>query len=250
MIDVLTILIIVLAGLIRGAFGFGDALLAMPLLALIVPPTTAAPTVALAALLISVVILVREWRHIEFASTAVLTVSGLVAIPFGVQFLQSGDDRIVKAILGIVVAGFAVWSLWRPDRFSLKTDRTAPLFGILAGLLGGAYNTSGPPLVIYGTLRRWTPQQFRASLQGYCLLASVWTLTWHRAEGLLTQGILHQFAIAAPFIVLATVIGQRLTRDVAAERFIRWIFVALVLVGTWLLLSCLPLFAADTTGPA
>ncbi|MCP4507129.1 MAG: sulfite exporter TauE/SafE family protein, partial [Fuerstiella sp.] len=105
MIEVLTILIIVLAGLIRGAFGFGDALVAMPLLALIVPPTTAAPTVALAALLISIVILVREWRHIEFTSTAVLTVSGLVAIPFGVQFLQSGDDRIVKAILGIVVAG-------------------------------------------------------------------------------------------------------------------------------------------------
>ncbi|HIE97039.1 MAG: sulfite exporter TauE/SafE family protein [Fuerstiella sp.] len=250
MIEVLTILIIVLAGLIRGAFGFGDALVAMPLLALIVPTTTAAPTVALAALLISIVILVREWRYIEFTSTTVLTVSGLVAIPFGVQFLQNGDDRIVKAMLGIVVAGFAVWSLWRPHRFSLKTDRSAPLFGILAGLLGGAYNTSGPPLVIYGTLRRWTPQQFRASLQGYCLLASVWTLTWHRAEGLLTHSILRQFCIAAPFIVLATVIGQRLTRDVANERFIRWIFVALVLVGTWLLLSSLPLFAADTTGPA
>ena len=245
--EVLTMLIIVLAGFVRGAFGFGDALVAMPLLALIVPPTTAAPLVALAALLISAVILVREWRHIEFTSTTVLTVSGLVAIPFGVRFLQTGDDRIVKAILGSVVAGFAVWSLWRPDRFSLKTDLSAPLFGILAGLLGGAYNTSGPPLVIYGTLRRWTPQQFRASLQGYCLLGSVWTLTWHSANGLITQSIIHHFCIAAPFIVLATIIGQRLTRDIATARFIRWVFIALILVGTWLLLSCLPLFAVDNT---
>jgi uncharacterized protein len=237
--EVLAIMSIVLAGFVRGAFGFGDALIAMPLLALIVPPTTAAPLVALAALLISIVILVREWRHIEFTSTTVLTVSGLIAIPFGVKFLQTGDDRILKAILGTVVVGFSAWSLWHPHRFILKTDRSAPLFGILAGLLGGAYNTSGPSLVIYGTLRRWSTQQFRASLQGYCLLGSVWTLTWHGAEGLLTNSILRQFLVASPFIILATVIGQRLTRDVATERFTRWVFMALILIGTWLLLSCL-----------
>jgi uncharacterized protein len=246
--ELLAILTIVLAGFVRGAFGFGDALIAMPLLALIVPATTAAPLVALAALLISMVILIREWRHIEFRSTTVLTISGLIAIPFGVKFLQVGDDRILKAILGSVVAGFATWSLWRPGHFTLKTDRSAPLFGILAGLLGGAYNTSGPPLVIYGTLRRWTPQQFRASLQGYCLLGSVWTLTWHSAEGLLTRNVLYQFVVASPFIVIATIVGQRLTRDVETERFIRCIYIALALIGTWLLLSCLPLMTVAEPG--
>ena len=240
MTEVLAILTIILAGFVRGAIGFGEALIAMPLLGLIIPLETAAPLVAMAALLISTVILLREWRHVEFTSTTVLTIFGLLAIPFGVKFLHIGDDRILKAILGTAVAGFAAWSLWRPNRFALKTDRTAPLFGIMAGLLGGAYNTAGPPLVIYGTLRRWTPQQFRASLQGYCLLGSVWTLTWHRADGHLTYGILRHFGIAAPFIVLATVIGQRLTRDIATERFTRWVFLALILIGFCLLLSALP----------
>lgn len=246
--ELLAVLTIVLAGFVRGAFGFGDALIAMPLLALIVPPTTAAPLVTLAALLISMVILIREWRHIEFTSTTVLTISGLLAIPFGVNFLQVGDDCLLKASLGSVVAGFAIWSLRRPSHFRLSSDRSAPLFGILAGLLGGAYNTSGPPLVIYGSLRRWTPQQFRASLQGYCLLGSVWTLTWHRAEGLLTQSILYQFVMASPFIVIATIFGQRLTRGVDTERFTRWVFMALTLIGTWLLLSCLPLTPFTATG--
>jgi hypothetical protein len=31
---------------------------------------------------------------------------------------------------------------------------------------------NGPPLVIYGALRRWTPERFRATLQGYFLPAS------------------------------------------------------------------------------
>jgi uncharacterized membrane protein YfcA len=246
MTDLLAIITIILAGFVRGALGFGDALIAMPLLVLIVPSTTAAPLVALAALLISMLILMREWRHIEFTSTTVLTIFGMIAIPFGVKFLQVGDDRILRALLGSVVAGFSIWSLCRPGRFTLKTDRSAPLFGILAGLLGGAYNTSGPPLVIYGTLRRWTPQQFRASLQGYCLLGSVWTLAWHSTEGLLTWNVFYQFAVASPFIIIATIIGQRLTRDVTTERFTRWIFMALILIGTWLLLSCLtPLSVAE-----
>ena len=32
---------------------------------------------------------------------------------------------------------------------------------------------NGPPLVVYGVLRRWQPAQFRATLQGYFLIASV-----------------------------------------------------------------------------
>ncbi len=32
---------------------------------------------------------------------------------------------------------------------------------------------NGPPLVVYGGMRRWSPQHFRATLQGYFLPASV-----------------------------------------------------------------------------
>jgi len=38
--------------------------------------------------------------------------------------------------------------------------------------IGGAYGMNGPPLVAYGSLRRWTPpERFRATLQGYFLPA-------------------------------------------------------------------------------
>jgi hypothetical protein len=32
---------------------------------------------------------------------------------------------------------------------------------------------NGPPLAIYGALRGWSTQQFRATLQGYFLVASM-----------------------------------------------------------------------------
>ena len=45
--------------------------------------------------------------------------------------------------------------------------------GFCAGVLGGAYGMNGPPLVIYGAMRRWSAQHFRATLQGYFLPASI-----------------------------------------------------------------------------
>ena len=43
----------------------------------------------------------------------------------------------------------------------------AYLFGFVAGVLGAAYNTSGVVITIYATLRDWSPDRFRSTLQSY-----------------------------------------------------------------------------------
>ena len=231
--------VLIAAGFVRGAVGFGDALLAMPLLALLIPVQSAAPLVAMTGLLIAIVILFKEWRHIEFQTTLVLTTCGLLAIPVGVWILKFGNESIVKPILACVVIVYSIWSLWRPTSLELKSDKLAPVFGIAAGLLGGAYNTSGPPLVIYGTLRRWPQQQLRAMLQAYCLIGSIWIVCNHSLHGLLTLSLLKQFATAAPLIVAATSLGQFITRDLPRQKFAAWVNFSLLISGAILLLSCL-----------
>ena len=231
--------IIVGAGLVRGSLGFGDALFAMPLLAFFIPATTAAPLVAMTAMLIAAVILVRDWRHVVLRPATLLIVFGLLAVPFGVLLLKSGDDRFVKGLLATVVLLFSGWSLWRPGLFQLYNDRLAPVFGLAAGLLGGACNTAGPPLVIFGTLRRWSPQQFRATLQTYCLIASLWVIVMHCLTGLMTRAILNQFLVSGPLIVISTFIGLRITSRIPTERFIRIVHGVLIVVGLSLLVASL-----------
>lgn len=231
------IAVVALAALVRGALGFGEALVAMPLLALVLPLETAAPLVALLSILVAVVLLIRDWRHVVFRSAMLLTVSGMAAVPIGVLILQKGDDRVVKAVLAVVVIAFSTWSLRRTKAVTLETERTAPVFGFIAGLLGGAYNTSGPPLVIYATLRNWPPEKFRATLQTYFLFASVWIIVNHSLQGLVTTEILTQFAWAAPLVVGTTLVGRRLTQSIPAERFIRYAHFALLVVGVSLLVS-------------
>ncbi|MCJ7563715.1 MAG: sulfite exporter TauE/SafE family protein, partial [Candidatus Aminicenantes bacterium] len=166
-VPILPVLLIVFAAtLVRATFGFGDALIGMPLLALVISIREATPLMAFIGPTIAVVLLIKEWRHINLKSTLTLIVSTLVGIPIGLLFLKHIDENIVSLVLAVVILLFSLYNLIRPGLLRLKSDRPIFLFGLLAGILGAAYNANGPPVIVYGTLRGWKPESFRATLQG------------------------------------------------------------------------------------
>ena len=114
----------------------------------------------------------------------------MLGIPLGLMLLSAAAEAFVKGILAAVIVAFSAHSLLGGKHRELKNDNFAWLFGFGAGILGGAYGMNGPPLVIYGSLRRWTPQHFRATLQAYFLPGRALRAYW--VTGLLACGrLLH-----------------------------------------------------------
>lgn len=237
-INFVIILIVAGAGFVRGAVGFGDALFAMPLLALVASTQFSSSLMAMCALLMALVLLAKEWRELEFHAAIMLIVCGFLGIPIGHQLLKLGNEAIVKAILAGAVMAFSLWSLWSPPNIELKSNRTAPLFGFMSGILGGAYNIAGPPLVIFGTLRQWSPRQLRSVMQAYCIVGSIAIVTLKAIDGAVTVSVLKHFAFAVPALIVSTLIGQRLTRDMSTDRFARWVHACLLISSLMLLYSC------------
>lgn len=229
--------IILLATLVRSTVGFGDALVAMPLLAFVVPLRIAAPLIALVSIFNAFVVLLKEWRQVSFRETGLLIITAMAGIPIGAEVLRSGDERLVKALLAVIVLAFSIWSLRKPGAFALKSDRTAPIFGVAAGILGGAYNTAGPPLVVFGTLRNWPVERFRANLQSYFVIASSVVLLMHVKNDLVTNHVLVLFGVSMPITVVAAVIGRRITSELPVQRFQRLVHFALVVIGVMLLVT-------------
>ena len=108
----------------------------------------------------------------------------MFGIPFGLLLLTTVAEPVVKAVLAAVIIAFSAYRLVGRSRFELQDDRLAWFFGFGAGVLGGAYGMNGPPLVAYGALRRWSPEQFRATLQGYFLPASLVGMAGYWVAGL------------------------------------------------------------------
>lgn len=138
--------ILFISSLVRAVFGFGDALIAMPLLAMTsLGMKTASPLVALIAALLSLMVLVKDWRIIDFKSTWRLIAATVPGIPLGLLLLKGPYENAGKIILALVIIGFSLYCLLRPKLFALRHEWAAYPFGFLAGILGGAYNTNGPP---------------------------------------------------------------------------------------------------------
>jgi uncharacterized membrane protein YfcA len=235
----LVVLVFFGATLVRSALGFGEALIAVPILAFVLPVEVAAPVATLVSITVAAVVVAQDWRHIHLRSAAWLVCSTLLGIPLGLFLLRNVPEPVVKGVLGVLVAGFAASALRRPASYELTNDRLAWFFGVSAGVLGGAYGMNGPPLVVYGTLRRWSPERFRATLQGYFLPASLLGMVGYWAAGLWTPGVSRYFLLSLPAVLLAIPLGRALNRRLDARRFLAYVHVALLASGAGLVLQAI-----------
>src|SRR5579871_2982141 len=89
--------VLFLATVIRSAFGFGEALVAVPLLALLLPVEVAAPVAVLVSITVAAVVVVHDWREIHLGSAGWLVLSTLFGIPIGLWVLKTVPEAAVKA---------------------------------------------------------------------------------------------------------------------------------------------------------
>jgi uncharacterized membrane protein YfcA len=111
------------------------------------------------------------------------------------------------------------------------------LAGFLAGMLGGAYNTSGPPVIIYGDSQRWKPDQFKANLQGFFVLNSLLVVVAHFLGGNITREVWQLYLLGVPAMAVAVFAGTSLDRWINAVVFRKIALWILLVMGLRLIVS-------------
>jgi uncharacterized membrane protein YfcA len=235
------VLVVFLATLIRSALGFGEALFAVPLLALLLPLRVAAPLAVLVSITIAGIIVIQDWQKIHLRSTGWLIFATLFGIPLGLLLLTSSHQRTVKVALAIVLITFSAYSIFGSKPLELKTDNLAWLLGcgFFAGVLGGAYGMNGPPLAIYGAMRRWSPQHFRATLQGYFLPASIIGMAGYWLAGLWVPAVTHYYLISLPATLPAILLGRLVNHRLREETYLKYVYAGLAGIAAVLLIQAM-----------
>lgn len=230
---VFVLAIVFVATLVRSTFGFGEALIAVPLLSFVMPLQVAAPLAVLLSIAAAAVVVVQDWKHIHLKSAAGLLAATVFGIPIGLWLLTNPHQQIVKACLGILIMLFSAYSLRNSGTFHLKHENRPLLLlsGFLAGILGGAYGMNGPPLVVYGSLRRWSPQHFRATIHAYFLPASILGMIGYWSAGLWTRTVTNEFLYSLPAMLPAVFAGRALNRRFSGTGFLKYVYVGLILIG-------------------
>lgn len=232
---ILLLLVTFLGTFIHASVGFGLGLVAMPLLAMLIGIPEAAPLVALQGICLQAAMTVYYRQSLRLSTVSLLALSALAATPFGVAVLGFAPEWLVTGLLGLILVGYAIYGLSNPRLPRFEGRGWSLAFGAASGLLTGAYNSGGPPMVIYGTAQGWTPEEFKGNLQGVNVVKSVVVILSHAIAGNFTGPVLADFAWSLPVMLLAFGLGIALDRRLEGERFTKLVLILLIPLGIQLL---------------
>ncbi len=223
-------------GLVRGATGFGGALVMVPVLATV---STPAATVAL-VLLIEAAGYTDMLRHvgprIQWRQIAPLTAAAVLAVPLGVYAVTHVQPAPMARAIGgcIVVLAGVLLTGWR---YAGQPGWPATLgVGVVSGVLDGLAGIPGPPVALFLYGGPQAAQAVRDNLVGYFLVLDLATVAAFAVQGTLRWELLWLGLAYLPVSILANSLGVRLARRLPEPLLRRMALGLIVVLGAALLL--------------
>lgn len=230
------VLIMLFATFIQALAGFGCGLIAMPVLIALLGLDIAAPAFAL-TMQVSALVMIWRYRHaLDWSAIWRVSLASLIAIPVGIWGAQQIPEPLVMLLLGLVIIAYASYRL---IGFHVpRLPRTSGFgFGALGGLLHGAYNTGGPPIVLYATSQQWQPTTFKSNMQTLFFINGWLVIATHTLTGNVTPDVLSYVSVMIPAMIVGTTAGLSMDRFIEPQAFRRGVLVLLLLIGISLIVG-------------
>ncbi|MFM7028748.1 MAG: sulfite exporter TauE/SafE family protein [Chakrabartia sp.] len=223
--------IILGAAIVRGLTGFGFAILAVPLMGLVVPPTDAVLLAILLQTLIGPFGVSKALDHIDRKLVTSVALFAMIGTPIGLFVLAATPHEMARLMIaGIALACFGTFLIKRaPTPNPAMAHRAAT--GLAAGFLNGFAAMPGPPVILYFVRSGVTPMAARGSMILVFFAAGIAGTTTAALRGLLTSHLLLVAAAAFPMMLLGNHIGARFF-GIVPERIWRATVVVLLCVAT------------------
>ncbi len=230
---------ILLTGISKGGFAGGIGIIAVPMMALVIPPVQAAG-IMLPLLMAMDAIATwsyrNKWDRVNFAT---LMPGAMVGIAIGTLLASTVPDAAVLLIIGGISIAFVLnhWRQRNLDRPPTKPNLAAGSFwGSLAGFTSFVAHAGAPPFQIYmlpqkpnKTIFVGTSVMFFTSLNVVKLVPYAWL-------GQLAPGNLWTSAVLLPLAPISLLLGIWLHNIIDEKPFFRVIYILVFIVGlkiTW-----------------
>jgi len=215
--------------------GFGGALTTMPLVTLLIPLKMAAP---MSVIVGTATALYATWlsrKETNWKSALVLILFSFAGIPVGIYALSSLPDHIMKVGLGSFLILYSFYSLFIPRLPVYDKNWIAMPIGVIAGALGSAFSTNGPPVVIYGMLRNLGPAAFRGTLNAFFTANNIAIIGGLTTSGILTLSTIKLVLFCIPTMILGSLVGQYVHKRISVNVFRVMVFLLLIASGAMLI---------------
>ncbi|MBT7261062.1 MAG: sulfite exporter TauE/SafE family protein [Desulfobacula sp.] len=204
--------------------GFGFALVAVPLMAIVLPIKTAVALQFPFGLILVVYNVLKYSKNINLVKLWPFFVGAAVAAPVGFVALNWFPEAIMKQALALLIvlsilSSRLPWTEKRARHFA-KSKLAGGLFGLLSGWFFGAYTIGGPPAVIYFKAKEADPIKIKGIIAIYFLVTDMFISGLLCYSGILNKEIFFQAVGCAPPAIIGSLIGVLAFKKISAKGYL------------------------------
>ena len=200
------------------------------------PPVPAIVLTTLYALVFSIVILAPLRREIEPVRLTRLLIGTVLGTPLGVWGLAVLPATVINRLIGAVLVGMTALEWWRLAPRRLAAPGWGYAAGVLAGVLGGAVVTPGPPVILYAAAQEWSPRAVKANLLAFFIVNQAVILVVYWWADLFGADVLRLALWLALPALVGVAAGIAVFNRIDARRFRQVVVAVLFVSGVVLLL--------------
>jgi uncharacterized protein len=207
-------------GFVSGLAGFGTALMALGIWLYVLPPSAAVPLVLICSVVAQTATLPSMWKSFDLTLVWPFLIGGLLGVPLGTMLVAHADPNVFKLTVGILLLVFPVALYFSaPMSFEFGGKIADAIIGFIGGILGGLAGLSGPPPILWASVRGWGKDERRGVFQTFNWTVLFAALCLQAASGLVAREVLWLAVLAFPATVLGSWIGAKLYHALSDRNF-------------------------------
>jgi len=229
-------LTLVFAYTVFGMSGFGSTVIAVPILAIWLPPTVVIPLMTLGDLVAAVTVGTAGRRQVSMPELKRIMPFMVVGIVAGVAALVTVPQEPLKVALALFTLAVGVHSILNPSPKGTISPWWCIPAGSAAGFCASVFGAGGPINVAYLAGRLRDKGEIRSTVSTIISISATLRTTLYALAGLaLKPVILAGFVAGIPFAWLGLRLGSRIHTGFTNEQMRRAVGGILLASGTVLL---------------
>ncbi len=236
-IQILAIVCLAVAtgGIVKGVTGIGLPIVSIAILLNFLDPMTTLATI------IGPLLVTNLWQAVSSGDLRPalrrfwpMTLCFFIFLLIGAQLVVGLDEKVMFAVLGAVVASFALMNLLRPrpHALGLRAEKwLSPLAGAAGGLLGGLTTIWGPPMMMLFVLLKLDKDEWVRTVGLIWFIGSVPLAFAYWQNGILSGERIPLTLVACVPGMLGILAGEWVRRRIDQESFRKVLLIALALIG-------------------
>lgn len=246
--------------LIAATLGFGDALILIPLISLMIDTRDAIVLSGFWGIILNFANYIRNRSHIDKTYLKYVIPLGIPGTILGSLLIGIAPLAILSLFLGIFIIGFIGLKITgkvdgeplilinkealSENEFNtqLKTQKTPPplvlsLGGFTYGFLGGLIGASGPVNVMLLQATHHEKQSFISTFAATSMSITVFKLAIYLGTGLFPFDLIYVYLLGIPTIILASYFGHHLSQIIPRKNFQIFVLILLGIIAIRMIIT-------------